>query len=358
MGVSQSIAAGLMGRCEMVWTTAGTNRVCSRCMELKDRVVGYTDEVGVTLPPLHPRCRCAIVYREVGAPRVMQPKPSQSEPRGVHSIQPADLLTATRMLSSPISIKELGAKHYEAIQEILVSAPNSEAVSVWRKFEKRLKIAATEAMKMENKDEYLLLNLERLEAGEATSKPYQKLFHEGAHAIDFLNGVGGKYFSEIYKNGAFLKAINADLENLIEAKHAELQAVLDKKASALDWDWLIRNRYASIADRRKGKISFRLKVQTNTVYDKLKEEWERVYAKLDRANFSDILDGYTTGRLNLGAKHEANYWSQGGKSVRSGEAFAEFFDSAIANQAAYAILKTHLPTAEKIFSEMLSELLK
>ena len=26
--------------------------------------MGYTDEVGVQLPPLHPRCRCAIVYRE------------------------------------------------------------------------------------------------------------------------------------------------------------------------------------------------------------------------------------------------------------------------------------------------------
>lgn len=76
MGVSQSIANGYMGRCEMVWTTAGTNRVCSRCLALKDTVVGHTDESGVTLPPLHPRCRCAIMYREVGTPRVMQPKPA------------------------------------------------------------------------------------------------------------------------------------------------------------------------------------------------------------------------------------------------------------------------------------------
>ena len=59
----------------MVWTTAGTNRVCGRCMELKDTVVGYTDQSGVTLPPLHPRCRCAIMYREVSTPRAMQPKP-------------------------------------------------------------------------------------------------------------------------------------------------------------------------------------------------------------------------------------------------------------------------------------------
>ena len=47
------------------WTTAGTNRVCSRCLALKDTVVGHTDESGVSIPPLHPRCRCAIMYREV-----------------------------------------------------------------------------------------------------------------------------------------------------------------------------------------------------------------------------------------------------------------------------------------------------
>lgn len=66
MGVSQAIGDRLMGRCEMVWTTAGTNRVCGRCLALKDKVVGHTDESGVTLPPLHPRCRCAIMYNEVG----------------------------------------------------------------------------------------------------------------------------------------------------------------------------------------------------------------------------------------------------------------------------------------------------
>lgn len=65
MGVRAAIRQGLMGRCEMVWTTAGTNRVCPRCLALKDTVVGHTDEGGVQIPPLHPRCRCTIAYREV-----------------------------------------------------------------------------------------------------------------------------------------------------------------------------------------------------------------------------------------------------------------------------------------------------
>ena len=64
--ITQAISQGFMGRCAMIWKTAGTNRVCSRCLALKDTIVGYTDETGVTLPPLHPRCRCSIAYDEVG----------------------------------------------------------------------------------------------------------------------------------------------------------------------------------------------------------------------------------------------------------------------------------------------------
>lgn len=79
VGVKRAVKQGLMGRCEMVWTTAGTNRVCPRCLALKDTVVGHTDESGVTLPPLHPRCRCAIMYREIEAPVAEKPKKTFEE---------------------------------------------------------------------------------------------------------------------------------------------------------------------------------------------------------------------------------------------------------------------------------------
>lgn len=64
-GVQAAVNARLMNHCEMVWSTAGTNRVCPRCMGLAGTVVGRTDDLGVTLPPLHPRCRCVIIYRQV-----------------------------------------------------------------------------------------------------------------------------------------------------------------------------------------------------------------------------------------------------------------------------------------------------
>ena len=85
-----------MGRCEMVWTTAGTNRVCPRCLALKDKVVGHTDEDGVTLPPLHPRCRCAIMYREVGT----RNNPARQSPDRKEPNKPAvDALTVPSLSS-------------------------------------------------------------------------------------------------------------------------------------------------------------------------------------------------------------------------------------------------------------------
>ena len=129
MGVSQSIADGYMGRCEMVWTTAGTNRVCGRCMELKDRVVGYTDESGVTIPPLHPRCRCAIMYREVGTPRTMQPKP-----RNTMSTNDDDPKWPPRDKSKIISKEE-----YVELRNL--AAANSIALENVKKFDGSAKVA-------------------------------------------------------------------------------------------------------------------------------------------------------------------------------------------------------------------------
>ena len=125
MGVSQAIAGGLMGRCEMVWSTAGTNRVCSRCLALKDTVVGHTDESGVTLPPLHPRCRCAIMYNEVGVPRRIETKPNKPTdlPRGLAAGSIAIFFDVIG--KSPEKIGEIDIKDETLINRVLDWAESS-----------------------------------------------------------------------------------------------------------------------------------------------------------------------------------------------------------------------------------------
>mgnify|MGYP002623756584 CR=1 FL=1 len=126
-GITRSIKAGYMNRCAMIWSTAGVIRTCGRCLELNGKVIGYTDETGVTLPPLHPRCRCAIMYREV--------KGEEKKPRGLAA---GNIDTKTSEGSPPKLIERIEftpaviqktLEHYEAR---IVNAPVEHAIIITR----------------------------------------------------------------------------------------------------------------------------------------------------------------------------------------------------------------------------------
>ena len=133
-GILAAQRAGLMGVCEMVWSTAGTNRVCGRCLALKDTVVGHTNESGVTLPPLHPRCRCTIIYREVGKPLTA---PATSGNVGGRGLAAGNINVITTEGSPPKVIDKLESLTPVAIQKTLehyeaqiVKAPVEHAVII------------------------------------------------------------------------------------------------------------------------------------------------------------------------------------------------------------------------------------
>ena len=73
-GVRQAMAQGLIGACEKVWTTAGSRRVCDKCLALNGQRIGFNESFNISgkelyrgmhqIPPAHPRCRCVIQYVE------------------------------------------------------------------------------------------------------------------------------------------------------------------------------------------------------------------------------------------------------------------------------------------------------
>ena len=371
MGVSQSIADGYMGRCEMVWTTAGTNRVCGRCMELKDTVVGTTDQSGVTIPPLHPRCRCAIMYREVGTPRVMQPKPKMTE-ESTSSGTASNSSSGASRQQNVISLKDIGVRSYAVIQITLANAPCVKAAQVWGRFENNLKVGGTNELNMLHSGGVLYLNLARLKVGEDIATPYQLLFHEGAHGIDFLNRIGDKFFSEHYKNGAFLEAIRIDLTALVETKRFECKQRLEELLKKRDYVTLRKEHFISGDDLSvlgRVKISREEKeklwqiiesreIRLEALQAKFADEMNAKHRLLDRADFSDIFNGYTNGKFHFGANHKPEYWEKNGDHARCTEAFAGFLSSAIANRGSWQILNQYLLKTSKVFEDMLDELLK
>ena len=123
-GVKAAIDARLMNHCEMIWSTAGTNRVCGRCLSLKDTVVGRTDEQGVQIPPLHPRCHYVIVYRES----------SRSRDRGLAAGNSINLETGGK---SPYLVSMINPKDAAQIKQALdwfeanaVTAPVENALII------------------------------------------------------------------------------------------------------------------------------------------------------------------------------------------------------------------------------------
>ena len=93
-GTKQAQAAGMIGECVKIWSTADDERVCKRiCDYLQGKQIAMDDDIyyeykdrrgnlvrrrinpkldgdAGKMPPAHPGCRCAVKYVEISPPRI------------------------------------------------------------------------------------------------------------------------------------------------------------------------------------------------------------------------------------------------------------------------------------------------
>lgn len=80
-GTKQAQAKGYMGDTVKIWCTADDERVCPICGGLEGKTIGIDDEFNFNtriatpanptiklVPPAHPSCRCAVMYKEISPP--------------------------------------------------------------------------------------------------------------------------------------------------------------------------------------------------------------------------------------------------------------------------------------------------
>lgn len=79
-GTKQAQAAGYMGETVKVWCTADDERVCPICGGLEGKIVAMDEDFDFKtklegrndtirrVPPAHPGCRCAVMYKEISPP--------------------------------------------------------------------------------------------------------------------------------------------------------------------------------------------------------------------------------------------------------------------------------------------------
>ena len=80
-GTKQAQEKGYMGEVVKIWSTADDERVCPICGKLEGTRVGIDEEFSFStrlatadnpairlVPPAHPSCRCAVMYKEISPP--------------------------------------------------------------------------------------------------------------------------------------------------------------------------------------------------------------------------------------------------------------------------------------------------
>jgi hypothetical protein len=79
LAIKEAQRRGYLGRMEKIWCTADDERVCSTCGPMDGKRIMLDDEFNFNTklddwtrltPPLHPNCRCAVLYEEVAPPSV------------------------------------------------------------------------------------------------------------------------------------------------------------------------------------------------------------------------------------------------------------------------------------------------
>lgn len=91
-GTKQAQAAGYMGEAVKVWCTADDERVCSICGGLEGVEVAMDEDFDFRtklegrnatirrVPPAHPSCRCAVMYKEISPPIIQQSNTKRAKP--------------------------------------------------------------------------------------------------------------------------------------------------------------------------------------------------------------------------------------------------------------------------------------
>jgi SPP1 gp7 family putative phage head morphogenesis protein len=364
------------------------SRTSEICQELDGQVFDMKDfQPGVTAPPFHVWCRTTTVphfddnyteraargadgktYYVPGDMKYPDWKKTFVDGGSKDALKP---VTGSGKIKLPVNTnsevyKKLGEEHYTGLHTILNEAPEKQR-AVWQKLEGDLavKSATSKVHPCCHNVQGIEMDVARDAKGSTYSKPYQTTFHEFGHNIDYIankkfgNGYSVQPFSWTYQNNVFDKTLKKEIDDRVNAVAAKMKA--DFKAHAKDFEWLHQNGYISdwnydfftkYGKWVGGEPSFSKSMAYNAIEKEVKE-----MTMVVNADLSDILEGSTKGKITCGFGHGKSYWSKAEHKL-STEAFAEMFDSSVANPVQLEAIKKYFPESYKVFEEMLDAILK
>lgn len=371
------------------------------CQNLDGKVFDMKDyKAGVTAPPFHVRCRSTTVphldeelWGDSKGERAARDKDGKTyyvpdnmtypewkkgfvegDKKGLKEIdisENGDIIKGKDDLTVKLGELEkvYSEKHFKAITEIMQKAPKN-ARAVWNDCSDNFHILepnykGTKAHYNPNSDG-VLLNISSAAKGKSYQTPYQVLFHENGHHIDYI--LNRKYYSkgtfyedkalsERYKGGLFGRTLKeegyAAVKKFADENSYELPNLYDKINS--DLDKLIEAGVITPGEREREAAAMKSKLTIDIPDDIAKAFCLDMKSKLtgmQRADISDMFEPIMPKSCPypFDYGHGTGYWGVRGNGK---EAFAEMYSALVSNSESLEQIKKYFPKSYKIFEEML-----
>jgi hypothetical protein len=240
--------------------------------------------------------------------------------------------------------------YYDGARDMVDKCNNKAVVNVWNKYESTVTIGSTTLSKgayYVNSNKRIYFNAAEDVTGNGWLNPYQTLFHEAGHSIDYRigaerKGIGAGHgvYSIDYKDGLFAKTITKEVDDI----EKDYMDVAKERIKAGDVKWMERNGVSPANPKYPKALAY--KKLENTIR----------MLKRDGVNLSDIVEGATKAKVKAGFGHGKSYWDSANFAL-SKEAFAEMFDANMANEGALSVIKAFLPKSYELFEEMIKGVL-
>lgn len=264
---------------------------------------------------------------------------------------------------SPMALA-IGAEHCQTVASMVNS---TELATLWKQHADTVPVNGTTKGKgyYEHRSGVIHFDKSRM-LNDTIMGKYDVLIHEMTHAIDYKRGAmdGGGSYASRYKNGAFDKAIRADVDARIKAKQAEMKVLhkeivskyTDSRALTIELEkhGFIKNSELYSTEwniRERGKIPGATKDAAARAIGKELSKMKNVAA------VSDLYGGATNNKARGWYGHASKYWSTD-RTKLAQEGFANMCEATVCSKAELATIKEYLPTAYKVYTEMVADMTK
>lgn len=232
-----------------------------------------------------------------------------------------------------------GDTHAKEVKTMLDNA-SPDVLKVWNKYQSKFKTSnskytGTKAFYSPSSDD-VTLNISAASKGNSYQTPYQVLFHEYGHMLDYLAAR-----EQGHNNYTAITEVFAGLD-------ATGSPIFDKKGLG----GLLGKTAKNELNKRIKEIKKNHGVKTKgEAADILIKEIKDNYSLLARSDVSDMLEGAGLGvAYPLGVGHGKTYWKNrdNGKEI-----LAEIFSAEIASPDSLACIQKYFPETYKVFKNIM-----